>query len=140
MTRPLARLSGLAALAALLAATALPASAQRMTTQRVRFTRGSSSASVRSEPRVNRPVRYLIGVSAGQSLEATIVDSNSSDCYVQVFAPGRATRSGNAAPDEYGDRGETAQWSGRTSRAGDYQMVLTNRTNRGTCGLDVAVY
>ncbi len=140
MTRLLTRLGGLAALIACLAATALPASAQRMTTQRVRFTRGSSSASVRAEPRVNRAVRYLIGVSAGQSLEATIVDANGSDCYVRVFAPGRTIRNSNAAPDASGDRGEVAQWSGQTSRSGDYQMVLTNRTNSGTCGLDVSVY
>lgn len=139
MHRFLVRLGGLATVAVFLAATALPASAQRLTTQRVRFTRGSSSASVRAEPRVNRPVRYLISVSAGQTLEATIVDSNGSDCYVQVFAPGRAIRDSNAAPDASGDRGETANWSGQTSRAGAYQMVLTNRTNSGTCGLDVSV-
>ncbi len=140
MIRLLARFGGFAALAAFLATAAVPASAQRMSTQRVRFTSGASSASVRAEPRRNRSVRYLIGVSAGQTLEATIVDADGSDCWVQVFAPGRAVRSSNAAPDASGDRGETAMWTGQTSRAGDYQMVLTNHTNSGTCGLDVSVY
>ena len=140
MTRPLARLGGFAALVAFLAATALPASAQRMTTQRVRFTRGASAATLRSEARPSRPVRYLVGVSAGQTLDASITDTNGSDCYVQVFAPGRTIRSSNAAPDASGERGETGQWSGQVSRAGDYQVVLTNRERRGTCSLEVAVY
>ena len=135
----LVRLCGLAALATVLAATALPASAQ-MRTERVRFTRGSSSATLRAEARVRRPVRYLVGVSAGQTLEATISDLNGSDCYVQVFAPGRATRPANAAPDASGDRDPIPSWTGRVSRAGDYQVLLTNRTNSGTCGLDVSVY
>ncbi len=139
MNRFLVRLGGFAALATLLTATALPASAQ-MRTERVRFTRGSSSATLRAEVRIRRPVRYLVGVSAGQTLEATISDSNGSDCYVQVFAPGRATRAANAAPDASGDRSQIPSWTGRVSRAGDYQVMLTNRTNSGTCGLDVSVY
>lgn len=133
------RLGGLALLAAALAATALPASAQ-MRTERVRFARGASSETFWSDARVRRPVRYVVGVSAGQTLEATIRDSDGSDCYVQVFAPGRAIRPANAAPDADGSRGIVPSWTGRLSRSGDYQVMLTNRTNRGTCGLYIGVF
>lgn len=141
MTRLVPRLGAAALLLVLLAATAVPASAQRMRTERVRFTRGASAATLRSTPRQGRPVRYLIGASAGQTLTASAIDvSGAADCYVQVYAPGRALRDGNAAPNAYGERYSVSEWSGRLSRSGDYQVLLINTQRSGTCGVTVSVY
>ena len=140
MTRSISRLGSVALLATLLAATALPASAQRMRTERVRFTRGTSSATLRSAARPGRATRYLVGVSAGQTLSASIEDTGGSDCWVQVFSPGRSIQARNASPNEDGDRTEVAEWTGRLSRAGDYQVMLTNRERVGTCGLTISAY
>ena len=60
---------------------------------------------------------------------------------MQVYAPGRAIRSSQRrARRSPATAAMTRAWSGRVSRAGDYQVVLINQENSGTCGLDVGVY
>lgn len=140
MTRLLTRLGGFAALATLVAATALPASAQRMRTERVRFSPGTSEATMASAARRGRSVRYLVGASAGQTLAASASNtSGPADCTVRVFAPGRPAQDRYAAPSEGGYRGAISDWSGRLSRAGDYQVVLSNTATSGTCRVHISV-
>ena len=135
-----ARLSGFILLASGLAMTALPASAQRMRTERVRFSRGTSEATVTSAPRPGRPVRYLVGVSVGQTLVASASAADGdADCYVQVYAPGRPIQERYLAPNEDGERGSVQDWSGRLSRSGDYQVLLINAATRGSCRARISV-
>ena len=138
MTRFALRLGGLSLL---LTVMALPASAQRTRTERVRFSPGTSEATMTAAPRRGRPVRYLVGASAGQTLTATSSDvSGAADCYVQVYAPGRPIQDRYAAPNEYGERFSVSEWSGRLSRGGDYQVLLINTQNSGTCRVQIGIY
>jgi len=134
------RTAGLLALAALVAAAALPASAQRTRTERVRFSRGESEAYLTGSYARGASVRYLVGASRGQTLYAEILESlGYTTCSLQVYAPGRAVRAANAAPSASGERLALAEWEGRLARAGDYQVVVTNDGARDECGVRIYV-
>ena len=134
------RTAGLLALAALVVAAALPASAQRTRIERVRFSRGESEAYLTTSYARGASVRYLVGASRGQTLTAEILESmDYTTCSLQVYAPGRAVRAGNASPSATGERHALTDWSGRLSRAGDYQVVVTNDGARGECGVRIYV-
>ncbi len=139
MTRLTARL---VTLALLLAATALPASAQRvLRTERVRFAPGAYSATYMNEARAGRPVRYLVSAGAGQTLTASTDDpTGATNCFVQVFAPGRPIRDSNAAPNADGIRYSVPEWSGRLSRSGAYQVLVINAQRGPGCAVAISVY
>lgn len=139
-SRSARRLAGLLALATLVTAAAGPASAQRMRTERARFSRGESEAYLTSAYASGASVRYLVGAGRGQTLYVEILESvDHTTCSLQVYAPGRAVRAANAAPSASGERLALADWSGRLSRAGDYQVVVTNDGARGDCGVRIYV-
>ncbi|HEX8297642.1 MAG TPA: hypothetical protein VF594_00665 [Rubricoccaceae bacterium] len=132
-------LVGLLAFASLVAA-AEPAAAQRQRTERVRFAHGESEAYLTRDVSSGASVRYLVGASRGQVLYAEILESvDDATCSLQVYAPGRAVRAANAAPSTTGERLALSDWTGQLSRAGDYQVVVTNDGARGDCGVRIYV-
>ena len=111
-----------------------------MRTERVRFARGASTATMSAAPRQGRPVRYLVGARQGQSLAANAASPrNDADCTVQVYAPGRRIDDRYALQDDAGERYGLEEWSGRLSRTGDYQVLLINAGTAGTCTVEITV-
>ncbi len=141
MTRLLTRLGGLAAI---LAATTLPAAAQ-MHTERVRLRSGTSEVTRTRVLHHGQSARYLVRLSAGQVLvahagnatAADAVDPDAADCFVQVFMPGSPLREGYGAPNDSGQRDPISDWTARISRGGVYQVLLINAGPRGTCLIQV---
>jgi hypothetical protein len=100
-------------------------STQRMATERVRFARGESSATYARTVDAGRSVRYLVSVRAGQTMTVDLQNyGEDGGAYVQVYAPGRSIIDRNAAPSSDGARQDLVTWTGRLSRAGDYQIVV----------------
>lgn len=136
----LPRLLALAGLLALASASALPASAQTMRTERVRFARGASAAEYAPVIARGRSVRYLVGARQGQTLYAEI-NAGDADlgCRLAVYAPGRSIRAANAAPSADGRRTNLMYWNGTLSRSGDYQVVVTSTRRSTDCPTVISV-
>ena len=137
------RLAALLALTLALLPDALAQDARRMTTERVRFARGASGATLSSTVAGGRAERYLVSVEAGQTMTVSVENYGDDGLAVfQVYAPGRRIVAANAAPSSDGARHDLAHWTGRLSRSGDYQIVVypTSRGRGASYDLSVAVW
>jgi hypothetical protein len=87
----------------------LVSAAAQGNTQRIRFTRGHSSTTVRGRIAGFDTKDYVVGASAGQEMTLRLKSSNPGAFFVIYSINGRAT-----------DMNETTEWSERLSESGDY--------------------
>jgi hypothetical protein len=101
-------------LGAMTAATALLA-ADEMRTERVQFSKGSSSAVVNGQIKGYQSVDYVLGARAGQSMSVRMTTDNSAN-YFNILAPGEtevAFFNGSTSSNQY---------SGKLPANGDYRI------------------
>jgi hypothetical protein len=117
----------------LLLALVLGAGAVQEQARRIRFARGSTSATV--EGAVVRGERqvYLLGARAGQRMEVRVVSPERNTVF-QLYAPGR----GGALPGA-GEADDATTWSGTLPRGGDYRLVVGGTRGNASYTLHVSI-
>ncbi|MGH9903558.1 MAG: hypothetical protein ACRD68_17265 [Pyrinomonadaceae bacterium] len=106
-------------LSLVLVAAAPRMSAQAAGKQRIRFARGSTTATVKGVVRGDRGVVYVLGARKGQTLTAKISGSTpNNDVAFSIDTPAGKSLMG-AEGDDYGN-----QWRGELPETGDYRIEI----------------
>jgi hypothetical protein len=91
-----------------------------VTSRRIRFPRGRTTAVIRGVARTPGIYEYVLKARAGQTMSAHLVSSNDGVEFT-IFAPD------GSSPD--GALG-TVDWSGSLDASGDYKIALINNRSR----------
>jgi hypothetical protein len=101
-------------------------------TKRVRFARGSTSATVKNSVVRGTRDRYLIGAQAGQKMTVSITSVERNAAFA-IYAPSHDTLEGA------GEDREVRSWSGNLPESGDYLIEVGGTRGNATYTLKVTV-
>lgn len=138
---PRSVVTGLVVLQMLVLCAAAPASADKVTRERVHFAAGTSAASIPGRVKGRDSMEYILGAKAGQQMTATLA-SKSNSVYFNVFAPGK--QPGRDEALFIGDTGGNS-FTGNLPASGDYLIQVYLYRNAARAGesasftLDVAI-